>query len=200
MTCGACVATIENYVPNAVEGVFSISVGLLAEKAEVVYDKRKTNPKEIATAIEDVGFQAEPLLEVSLHLFIPFCSELLTNNRAQPTVSHIKLSVGGMTCGSCVGRVEKAVSALPGVLSVSVNLATEVCDVTYSASEVTLRKLVDALGKVGTKSHTWSSLVRSVHHRFLSGWLHGDTVHRGLRCAGEAATSRNASSAILPSL
>lgn len=74
MTCGACVATIENYVPNAVEGVFSISVGLLAERAEVVYDKRKTNPKEIATAIEDVGFQAEPLLEVSL---LPFfiCSD-----------------------------------------------------------------------------------------------------------------------------
>ena len=66
MTCGACVATIESYVPNAVEGVISISVGLLAERAEVVYDKRTTSPKEIAAAIEDVGFQAELLLEAHL--------------------------------------------------------------------------------------------------------------------------------------
>lgn len=76
MTCGACVATIESYVPNAVEGVISISVGLLAERAEVVYDKRTTSPKEIAAAIEDVGFQAELLLEAHLphttHLFLLF--------------------------------------------------------------------------------------------------------------------------------
>jgi copper chaperone CopZ len=64
MTCGACVATIESYVPNAVEGVLSISVGLLAERAEVVYDKRRTTPQDIAAAIEDVGFQAQLLLEV----------------------------------------------------------------------------------------------------------------------------------------
>lgn len=64
MTCGACVATIENYIPNAVDGVISISVGLLAERAEVIYDKCTTEPKQIAAAIEDVGFQAQILLEV----------------------------------------------------------------------------------------------------------------------------------------
>ena len=31
----------------------------------------------------------------------------------------------GLRCGSCVGRVEKALAGLPGVQSVSVNLATE---------------------------------------------------------------------------
>jgi Cu+-exporting ATPase len=35
------------------------------------------------------------------------------------------LSIGGMTCASCVGRVERALAAVPGVLEVSVNLATE---------------------------------------------------------------------------
>jgi P-type Cu+ transporter len=39
--------------------------------------------------------------------------------------AEITLQVGGMTCASCVGRVEKALKALPGVLSASVNLATE---------------------------------------------------------------------------
>ncbi|ELR21256.1 coppertranslocating P-type ATPase [Acanthamoeba castellanii str. Neff] len=119
MTCGACVATIESYVPNAVEGVISISVGLLAERAEVVYDKRTTSPKEIAAAIED------------------------------PTVSSIKLRIGGMTCASCVGRVERAVTPLPGVLNVSVNLATEVCDVTFTSGQTTLRTLISAISDAG---------------------------------------------------
>jgi len=37
----------------------------------------------------------------------------------------LTLQVGGMTCASCSGRVEKAVRAVPGVLAASVNLATE---------------------------------------------------------------------------
>jgi P-type Cu+ transporter len=37
----------------------------------------------------------------------------------------LNLSIDGMTCASCVGRVERALSAVPGVASASVNLATE---------------------------------------------------------------------------
>ena len=37
----------------------------------------------------------------------------------------IDISVGGMTCASCVGRVEKALNKVPGVVNASVNLATE---------------------------------------------------------------------------
>ena len=36
-----------------------------------------------------------------------------------------KLQIGGMTCASCVMRVEKALKALPGVENAAVNLATE---------------------------------------------------------------------------
>ena len=39
--------------------------------------------------------------------------------------SLIDISVGGMTCASCVGRVEKALNKVPGVVNASVNLATE---------------------------------------------------------------------------
>ena len=35
------------------------------------------------------------------------------------------LDIGGMTCASCVGRVEKALAKIPGVEAASVNLATE---------------------------------------------------------------------------
>ncbi len=44
------------------------------------------------------------------------------------------IGIGGMTCASCVARVERAIAKLPGVASVSVNLATESARVTWAAS------------------------------------------------------------------
>ncbi|GJQ57077.1 MAG: hypothetical protein HKUEN07_36460 [Rhodocyclaceae bacterium] len=41
----------------------------------------------------------------------------------------ISLQIEGMTCASCVGRVEKALSRVDGVGSVAVNLATERADI-----------------------------------------------------------------------
>lgn len=45
------------------------------------------------------------------------------------------IGIGGMTCASCVARVERAIAKLPGVESVSVNLATESARVTWVASQ-----------------------------------------------------------------
>jgi len=44
------------------------------------------------------------------------------------------MGIGGMTCASCVARVERALAKLPGVVSVSVNLATESARVTWAAN------------------------------------------------------------------
>jgi Cu+-exporting ATPase len=46
------------------------------------------------------------------------------------------IGIGGMTCASCVARVERAIAKLPGVESVSVNLATESARVTWAASSL----------------------------------------------------------------
>ncbi len=51
--------------------------------------------------------------------------------------STLDFSVGGMTCASCVGRVERALKKVPGVEQASVNLATESAHVTYRADEGT---------------------------------------------------------------
>jgi Cu+-exporting ATPase len=42
------------------------------------------------------------------------------------------IGIGGMTCASCVARVERAIAKLPGVDAVSVNLATESARVTWT--------------------------------------------------------------------
>ncbi|MBM3566766.1 MAG: heavy-metal-associated domain-containing protein, partial [Alphaproteobacteria bacterium] len=43
---------------------------------------------------------------------------------ASAETRHLTLAVGGMTCASCVSRVEKALLAVPGVEKAAVNLAT----------------------------------------------------------------------------
>ena len=48
------------------------------------------------------------------------------------TLSTLDLGVGGMTCASCVARVEKALKKVPGVQDAAVNLATESARVTYT--------------------------------------------------------------------
>lgn len=45
-----------------------------------------------------------------------------------------QIAIDGMTCASCVGRVEKAIAKVPGVLKASVNLATERADISFSGS------------------------------------------------------------------
>ena len=68
-----------------------------------------------------------------------------------PTVtpgSELSLPVTGMTCASCVARVEKALARVPGVRSASVNLATERASAQGDAS-LTLGALVDAVEKAG---------------------------------------------------
>ena len=47
----------------------------------------------------------------------------------------LDLGVGGMTCASCVARVEKALKKVPGVQNANVNLATETARVTYAGGE-----------------------------------------------------------------
>lgn len=48
-----------------------------------------------------------------------------------PSTEALDLSIEGMTCASCVFRVEKALKAVPGVSSATVNLATERAHVEY---------------------------------------------------------------------
>ena len=59
------------------------------------------------------------------------------------------LDIGGMTCASCVGRIEKALLKLDGVADARVNLATEVASVTYAPNLIQLDDLTGAVAKAG---------------------------------------------------
>jgi P-type Cu+ transporter len=61
----------------------------------------------------------------------------------------VAFGVTGMTCASCVGRVERALEKVPGVLEAGVNLANESATATYLAGEAGLRDLEEAVEGAG---------------------------------------------------
>jgi Cu+-exporting ATPase len=64
-------------------------------------------------------------------------------------LTHVTLEIDGMTCASCVGRVEKALGKVDGVESAQVNLATEVATVAFDAAVADLAALTGAVRKAG---------------------------------------------------
>ena len=67
--------------------------------------------------------------------------------------SHTRIGIQGMSCASCVGRVEKTLSGLPGVADVSINLASEQARLSVDAPE-RLKDVVQALDKLGYPART----------------------------------------------
>ncbi len=97
MTCASCAGRVERALA-AVPGVRAASVNLATEAATVETDG-SVSAARLAEAVQDAGYGV--------------ASE------------EISMAILGMTCASCVGRVEKALAAVPGVRSASVNLASE---------------------------------------------------------------------------
>ncbi len=107
MTCASCVGRVERAI-GQVPGVVDVSVNLATERARVRFEDGREDPTAVAEAVRAAGYT--PLSEA------------------------VELSIEGMTCASCVGRVEKALRAVPGVLGAEVNLATETARVEAPAS------------------------------------------------------------------
>ncbi|MGO3620549.1 MAG: heavy metal translocating P-type ATPase [Pseudomonas helleri] len=119
MTCASCAGRVEKALAK-VPGVESVSVNLATEQARI------QAPAESLAALVDAVQQAG--YSVPAH--------------------SLELDVGGMTCASCSGRVEKALSKVPGVERVSVNLANERAHVEL-LGHVDPAQLIDAVNRAG---------------------------------------------------
>ena len=71
---------------------------------------------------------------------------------SSPAAAEISLDIEGMSCASCVMRVEKALKKIPGVTEVSVNLATERASIA-TAEPVAPAALIAAIEKAGYQAH-----------------------------------------------
>ncbi len=74
---------------------------------------------------------------------------MLDNTSDRPHEAVVHLAIEGMTCASCVARVEKALKKVPGVSSAEVNLATEMAEVQLSGGKADVSALTAAVEKAG---------------------------------------------------
>jgi P-type Cu+ transporter len=72
----------------------------------------------------------------------------MTQIKTEPLQTY-DIGIGGMTCASCVGRVEKALKKVPGVVGATVNLATESARIDVASADVTDARLRRAVRDAG---------------------------------------------------
>ncbi len=121
MTCASCVGRVEKALAG-LDGVSEVAVNLASETARLSLD----DPSRLADATQTLASLGYPA-----------------------RTSKVTLNIASMSCASCVGRVDKALADVPGVLSVSVNLAAETATVEYFEGAVSLGDLMAASAAIG---------------------------------------------------
>ncbi|ANI58221.1 heavy metal translocating P-type ATPase [Pseudomonas sp. GR 6-02] len=125
MTCASCAGRVERALSKVI-GATAVSVNLATEQARV--QAPSDSLPALMDAVQRAGYS------------VP-----------QQT---LELSIDGMTCASCVGRVERALTKVPGVKSVSVNLANERAHLEL-LGQVDPQTLIGAVTKAGYSARVW---------------------------------------------
>lgn len=127
MTCASCAGRVERALSKVI-GASAVSVNLATEQARV--QAPADSLPALMEAVARAGYS------------VP-----------QQT---LELSIDGMTCASCVGRVERALNKVPGVKSVSVNLANERAHLEL-LGQVDPQTLIAAVTKAGYAASVWEA-------------------------------------------
>ncbi|CEP18742.1 hypothetical protein [Parasitella parasitica] len=154
MTCASCVNSIERGL-SVEQGIIAVQVSLLAESATITYTPSIIGTDDIVLCIENMGFDASLTAD-----------DIVCSSEQQP-FKKLQLQIYGMTCASCVGAIEREISKLDGIDTVSVNLMTETGVITYSQAAIGPRQIVEAIEELGF-SATVSDKTRNVQLESLS--------------------------------
>lgn len=150
MSCASCVGRVEKAL-GLVPGISQPRVNLATGKAHFRLDDPTALPK-VTAALDKLGYPAAP--------------------------RETRIDIEGMSCASCTGRVEKALTALPGVNSALVNLANGTATIHHDAG-VAPQVLADTVtakgypahlrspGPMAHQGHNHSSDARTIKRSFL---------------------------------
>ncbi len=123
MTCANCAMNIERSVKK-LKGVIEASVSFASEQAFVTFDSQVLKISDIIEKIKKAGFT--------------------------PAHAKTEFPVVGMTCANCAMNIERTLNKkIPGVISASVNFASERVSVEYLSDAVSLEDMADAIKKAG---------------------------------------------------
>lgn len=122
MTCANCSMNIERAVKK-LPGIISITVNFASEYVHVSFDSEKINLSSIVEKIHHAGYSV--------------------------ITSKIELPIIGMTCANCAMNIERRLNKLLGIMSATVNFATETVQVSYVEGVVTIQTVAEAIRKAG---------------------------------------------------
>jgi Cu+-exporting ATPase len=122
MSCASCVDKVEKGL-SGLAGVESATVNFASETAEVTYDPDRVSPADFLDEIKSLGYE--------------------------PHVSRVMLPIEGMSCASCVQKVEKALQAVPGTIEANVNFANETAQVAFDPSQASVSDFKKAVSSAG---------------------------------------------------
>jgi len=122
LTCAHCVQAVEQAL-RLVSGVSGATVNLALGRAFVEYDPGKTTVSALHEAIKAAGYRSE--------------------------AAKTRFRIEGITCASCITKIETALRETPGVLSASVSLGTEEAVVEYLPSTADVAAIKAAVGSAG---------------------------------------------------
>jgi len=150
MTCASCVNRIERYL-RKVDGVAEANVNLATETASVRFDPARVDLDVLRTAVEAAGYEARidraelvgpaGVRAVEIEFRAPEGGGI-----AGPRT--LALDIEGMTCASCVNRIERYLRKIDGVVEANVNLATERASI-VARPDVTIDQLIAAVEAAG---------------------------------------------------
>lgn len=150
MTCASCVRRIEKALAK-VDGVQDASVNLATERAKVTYDADAVTLDQMKAAVEKAGYGVRELPVEAAPSPVATQPTIALEPARGSVPGTLMLPVEGMTCASCVTRIEKTLKKVPGVEEANVNLATEQARVIFDPAIVGREQLTAAVEKAGYK-------------------------------------------------
>jgi len=124
MSCASCATNIQNSL-SELHGVNKASVNLATSKATIFYDPKKVGMDDFISTIRERGY------------------DVIT--------ASLELPIQGMSCASCVLKIENALLETMGVTKATVNLATEKSKVEYIPEQTNLSEIKKVIESTGYK-------------------------------------------------
>jgi Cu+-exporting ATPase len=122
ISCASCVAKIEKGL-SKMSGIVDAKVNFATEKATISFDPSRVHVGDFVATIKGLGYEAG--------------------------IEKVTLPIHGMSCASCVKKVEDVLNNLEGVVRASVNFATEQATVQYIPGAVSLADFRKAVKDAG---------------------------------------------------
>lgn len=157
MTCGACTSSVESGFQD-VDGVGSVSVSLVMERAVVNHDASIISAADIREIVEDRGFDAVVLAsdgpDAAGNAIFDAEDDGSLLGEEEPEVLESGLlattvHVGGMTCGACTSAVEGAFKDVAGVKSFSISLLSERAVIEHDPAILAPEKIAEMIEDTG---------------------------------------------------